>query len=459
MASASRSSLQHRVWRWHFFAGLMVIPFAVILAVTGAIYLFKPQFDAAIEARINRGAAPLAGESLPADALLAAALDAHPEGRLIRLILPSTEEDPTLEVETMGPDGPRTLWIDRSTGAVLHQTATQTRFMNTVKAIHGTLLAGNRGSLVVEIMASWMIILIATGIYLWWPRGKPWWRVLFPDFAAGGGRRETWRRLHGMAGTWMGGVILAILLFGLPWTQVWGDGYNRVKDLAGLKSPGQEWFVTLQSGGGPADQTVHDGNHAGHGMLWDQGGGDPAPVARLVPGGALRLEDVLRLANPQQYPPPVWVQPPRGENGVWTLRSMGSARPSRVTVHYDQWTGEEVMRITFADHNAVDQFVAQGVAFHEGQLFGLLNQITGLLAAISVMFLSVSGLMMWWRRRPKGRLGVPPMPTDRRLAAGMGFLVIAFCIFLPMAGLTLLVALAGEFVLKLAGRLGRKREA
>ena len=48
MASAARSTLQHRVWRWHFFAGLMVIPFAVILAITGAIYLFKPQFDAAV---------------------------------------------------------------------------------------------------------------------------------------------------------------------------------------------------------------------------------------------------------------------------------------------------------------------------------------------------------------------------------------------------------------------------
>ena len=35
MASANRSTLQHRVWRWHFFAGLMVIPFAVILAITG----------------------------------------------------------------------------------------------------------------------------------------------------------------------------------------------------------------------------------------------------------------------------------------------------------------------------------------------------------------------------------------------------------------------------------------
>ncbi|MEP1080322.1 PepSY domain-containing protein [Leptolyngbya sp. PL-A3] len=36
------------VWRWHFYAGLFVIPFMLILAITGIIYLFKPQLDAAM---------------------------------------------------------------------------------------------------------------------------------------------------------------------------------------------------------------------------------------------------------------------------------------------------------------------------------------------------------------------------------------------------------------------------
>jgi uncharacterized iron-regulated membrane protein len=36
------------VWRWHFYAGLFVIPFMLILAATGLIYLFKPQLDAAM---------------------------------------------------------------------------------------------------------------------------------------------------------------------------------------------------------------------------------------------------------------------------------------------------------------------------------------------------------------------------------------------------------------------------
>ena len=31
------------VWRWHMLAGLFCLPFVAFLALTGTIYLFKPQ--------------------------------------------------------------------------------------------------------------------------------------------------------------------------------------------------------------------------------------------------------------------------------------------------------------------------------------------------------------------------------------------------------------------------------
>lgn len=452
MASANRSRLQHRVWRWHFFAGLMVIPFAVILAITGAIYLFKPQFEAAVEARINARAAPLAGEALPADAVIASGLEAHPGASLVKLILPVSPDDPTAEVELRSDEGPRTLWVDRTTGKVLHDTATPARFMTFIKRIHGTLLNGNGGSLVVEVMASWMIILIVTGVYLWWPRGAPWWRVFVPAFADRTAPRETWRKVHGMAGAWIGALILSLLLSGLPWTQVWGDGFKRVKAIAGLQDPGQEWFVTLQSTDPHAE---HSGHQTG-GELWQTGQGDPATdVTSAAPAGAARLPlaAILQRARPEQYQPPVEVQPPRGDNGVWTIRSLGPSRPGRVTVHYDQWTGAQILRIGFADHNAVDRFVAQSTSFHEGTLFGWFNQVLGVVAALGVVLLSVSGAIMWWRRRPARRLGTPPMPADRALSAGVVAVVLGLGAFLPMAGLTLLAAMLADLLVGMAMRL------
>jgi uncharacterized iron-regulated membrane protein len=192
-------------------------------------------------------------------------------------------------------------------------------------------------------------------------------------------------------------------------------------------------------------------------MLWDQG--EDAAAAEDISGGGLPLQAILDKARPEQYAPPVWVQPPRGENGVWTVRSMGPSRPDRVTAHYDRWTGEELMRITFADQNPVDQFMAQGVAFHEGQLYGPLNQLTGLLAALGVVALSLTGALMWWRRRPKGRLGLPPMPSDKRLASSLVVLVICLGIFLPMAGVTLIIALVADLIFGRIVRRGRKQPA
>jgi hypothetical protein len=39
------NALYRTLWRWHFYAGLFVIPFIIILSLTGAVYLFKPQIE------------------------------------------------------------------------------------------------------------------------------------------------------------------------------------------------------------------------------------------------------------------------------------------------------------------------------------------------------------------------------------------------------------------------------
>ncbi|HRE36624.1 MAG TPA: PepSY-associated TM helix domain-containing protein, partial [Sphingopyxis terrae] len=75
MADISRMPLYRTIWRWHFYAGLFVIPFILILSLTGAAYLFKPQIDR-WEERDWRGLA--AAQRVDADAQVAAALAAFP---------------------------------------------------------------------------------------------------------------------------------------------------------------------------------------------------------------------------------------------------------------------------------------------------------------------------------------------------------------------------------------------
>jgi uncharacterized iron-regulated membrane protein len=43
-----RAMLYRTLWRWHFYAGLFVIPFILLLSVSGSLFLFKPQIDGAM---------------------------------------------------------------------------------------------------------------------------------------------------------------------------------------------------------------------------------------------------------------------------------------------------------------------------------------------------------------------------------------------------------------------------
>ena len=48
--SLTRPTATYRlIWRWHFYAGVFCLPFIVVLCLSGAIYLFKPQIDAYLD--------------------------------------------------------------------------------------------------------------------------------------------------------------------------------------------------------------------------------------------------------------------------------------------------------------------------------------------------------------------------------------------------------------------------
>jgi uncharacterized iron-regulated membrane protein len=75
-----------------------------------------------------------------------------------------------------------------------------------------------------------------------------------------------------------------------------------------------------------------------------------------------------------------------------------------------------------------------------------------LAACVAVWVLAISALMMWWRRRPNGRLGAPTAPPGARVRAAVLGIVIPFCVIYPLTGLSLLIALAADRLLILTRR-------
>lgn len=49
--------MYNTILRWQLYAGLFCIPFVLVLSITGAIYLFKPQVEAELDRIIETGVA------------------------------------------------------------------------------------------------------------------------------------------------------------------------------------------------------------------------------------------------------------------------------------------------------------------------------------------------------------------------------------------------------------------
>ena len=415
------------VWRWHFYAGLFCIPFVIWLACTGSIYLWRPQIEAWLDQPYEHLATtgPLASP----DAQVAAALAAVPGSTLDKYILPQSPGDAVqILVARHGVD--KRVYLDPHDLAILNVVTEEKRPMRLIFHLHGELLAGAFGSYIVETAACWAIVMILTGLYLWWPRGRPGLAgVLYPRLR--GGPRLIWRDIHATAGIWVSFLALFLILTGLPWAKGWGGYLGEVRQITGTAAHGPvDWTI---GGKAPAPDAML-GEHAGHGAM-----AMPTPPIR-----AGDLARVITAVRPLGVAPPVLIAPPKRIGAPWKISSDAADRPLRSDLKVDGASGRIVSRTDFAQRQWIDRVVGYGVATHEGQLFGLANQILGTLTALFLILLSVSGAVMWWRRRPQGLLGAP-LPLSRpRFGGGLVAAIAALGLYLPMFGATLIATLLAE---------------
>lgn len=424
-----RNALYPTIWRWHFYAGLLVIPFVLILSASGAVYLFKPQIDR-WEERDFRGLETT--EAVSADRQLAAALAAHPGARFHTYRLPEEPGDAAM-IHLARGDGAGMVDVFVSPqGRVLGSLDPDDRISPTIARFHGSLLLGRLGDWLVELAASWTIVMILTGLYLWWPAGRGVAGVLWPRVHLGG--RIAWRDMHAVTGFWVSGLALVMLLTGLPWASVWGDAFRMARGELGLLQGPQDW----KTGGGDP-HARHDHQAMAHDHA-------PAPATGQMPLGVFVAKaEAERMAFPVLVLPPGAQQrfgPPTGQ--VWTVKSEAQNRTLGRSVTFDPASAIETGRQDFAGKHPIDRIVNTGIAWHEGQLLGLFNQLVGVATALMLVALSISGFVMWRRRKPERGLGAPPSPPMPARLRGVALIVLLLAALLPLLAASLIVLWIAE---------------
>lgn len=442
------------IWRWHFYAGLFCSPFVLVLAITGGIYLFKPQ----IEAALNQPYSQLSIVGAPQTALaqVNAALAAVPYATLNAYELPLTPQSAVQVLVGEKEDLVR-VYVHPETLQILKIEQEDNRFMEIVHRLHGNLLMGDSGSYLVELAASWAIVMLITGLYLWWPNNiKSMAGIVYPRFSkskVGKNNRLFWRDLHAVIGFWISFFTLFLLLSGLPWAKSWGGLLKEVRHLSAGQVVQQDWTtgrsselaerqnMNMQNVKVASTDDSEHAEHTGHQHMVDKRGIHKMIMPQI---DYSPLDRLIANVQPLHLAAPVLISPPSKKSPAWTASSKAQNRPLRADLILDATTGAVKSRKDFADRLLLDRIVGTGVAIHEGQLFGWVNQLLGLLTALGLVLLSVSAIILWWRRRSPGLLGAPQARATLSFAPALITVIVILGVLLPFLGITLLATLLVE---------------
>ncbi|WP_448123750.1 PepSY-associated TM helix domain-containing protein [Pseudomonas veronii] len=439
--STQKISFYNLAWRWHFYAGLFVAPFMVLLALTGIIYLFKPQLDPLMYGHLLT--VPAAERALSADEQLQHAKAAYPQGRLSKYLPPA---DATSSAQFVMHDGGRemTVFVDPYRGTVLGTQDAKNNLQAIARALHGELMIGTVGDRLVELAAGWGVMLVISGMYLWWPRGKSSSGVLWPRFNTRG--RVFWRDLHVVTGFWGAALLLVMLLSGMAWTGFWGKQYadlwNRFPAAMWNNVPTSDQQARVLNTA--TQQTVPwamentpmpvSGDHAEH---MNHGAMHAAPAAPTI-----SLQQVVDLATSRKVEPGYSITPPTTAEGVFTVSVFANDPRNDATLHVDQYTGKVLADVRWEHYNGVARATETGVMLHEGKMFGWVNQLIVLLICLMILLSAVSGVVIWWKRRPVGGLGVPPLRHDLPKWKTAMVIMLGLAIAFPLVGASLIVVWA-----------------
>ncbi len=438
-AIPSNSRFYAVAWRWHFYTGLYVIPFLMVLALTGLVMVFFTGFQSRLGTLVH--VAPEA-KSKQVTVQAKAALDQFPGATLKEYIAPKT---PDLAGWFLVAHDGKTdaVAVNPYTAAVVKAVDTESTVFNWARQIHAKLLLGDAGGVIMEIAAGLAIVMIITGLYLFWPRQSAWSEVLLPDWSASG--RKWWKSLHSSLGFWLSLILLSFLLTGLSWTAVWGGKFVQPWGTF----PAVKWDNVPTS-----DQTHASLNTAGEREVpWGLEqtplpvSGSAAGSVGVSPGAPVNLDGVTDLANRLGFSGQYHVNVPQDATGVYTISadtmSGDLENPFKDrTVHIDRYTGKVLAEAAFADYSVVAKGMAIGIALHQGDV-GVWSAIANIVICISILVLCVSGIVMWWIRRPAGaaRLGAPSLPSQAPFWKSGAIVMLVTAVLFPLSGAVLLTVL------------------
>lgn len=447
LPSPSRRSWRPLLVRLHFYAGVLVGPFLIVAALTGALYALAPSIERVVYHDL------LAVETRPAiplDEQMRSARADHPD-LTVAAVRPAKSDGETTRVSFADPSLPqdhsRTVFVDPGTGRVLGEQVTWLGYLPVstwLDGLHRHLHLGEPGRIYSEIAASWLWVVALGGTALWLGRavqdrrrGRPVRIGRVDRSRPGRSRTMNW---HGATGIWLLCGLLFLSATGITWSTYAGGHVTEIRSALNWQRPQVD---TSSSDHHPAHREMTTATQGFDGF--DYAGvlaaaaahGVHAPVEITMPAEPGQAATVTEIDEPFR----------------WTTNA-AAVDPTDLSVPsvVDYWR----------DYSIMAMLADWGIRAHMGFLFGVLNQLVLLGVAVGLLAVIVGGYRMWWQRRPtRGSAWGVGRPPARGVLRGMhpaavgAVVVCAVAVgwFLPLLGATL----AGFVVIDLALSLLKRR--
>jgi uncharacterized iron-regulated membrane protein len=155
------------VLRLHLGVALLAGAGLLLVSVSGAVLVFRPELDDAVFGGPVR--VPPGGGRASLPALLDAGGAAHPGLTPVRLTLPSGDGRPArLRLERPGGEIVEVL-LDPGSARVLGSRWVERSPLHALRALHTELYLGGPGRVLVGALGGLLVVQGATGLFLWWP--------------------------------------------------------------------------------------------------------------------------------------------------------------------------------------------------------------------------------------------------------------------------------------------------
>jgi uncharacterized iron-regulated membrane protein len=216
--------------RVHLWSGLITGPLFLVLGLSGAVLVFRPELEDALT-----GPPPVAAAA-PApslDAVLRAALLSHPRAEARALRAPARPDRP-YHVEVHHGGQRLDVAVDPSTLRVVASRAPERSVFAAVHSLHAALHGGRAGTALVGLLGLWLIVESLTGIWLYGPSVKP---------RRARGARARSRALHRLVGA--ASVAIGVVV-GLTGTLLAAASALALVD-AGARPPAGEGLARLDA--------------------------------------------------------------------------------------------------------------------------------------------------------------------------------------------------------------------